>query len=118
MMTTPQEPGTKIRVRVTSEFQLDGIRVWMGIRYDQNYAVMLHFQEHGHQILERIDPMTESAPTMAMSDEFGRALLDALLRHYHGASDMHTLRADYLHERDRVDRMLESMMYRSASKER
>jgi hypothetical protein len=88
----------------------------MGIRWDADSFSMLHFQEHGHQIMERIDPMVESAPSMAMSDEFGRALLDALLRYYQGASDMHTIRADYLHERGRVDKMLESMMY-LASKE-
>jgi hypothetical protein len=108
-MTTPQEPGTKIRVRVTSEFQLDGIKVYMGIRWDADSFSMLHFQEHGHQIMERIDPRVESAPSMAMSDEFGRALLDALLRYYQGASDMHTLRADYLHERGRVDKLIATL---------
>ena len=43
--------------------------------------------------------------TIVMTDEVARALLDALIRHYQGASDMHTVRADLLHERKRVDEL-------------
>ena len=44
-------------------------------------------------------------PTMTLNDDEARALLDALTRHYQGASDMHTTRADLLHERGRVDKL-------------
>jgi hypothetical protein len=49
-------------------------------------------------------------PTMTLPDEVARPLLDALLRHYQGASDMHTVRADLLHERGRVDKLTDAMI--------
>jgi hypothetical protein len=89
----------------------------MGVRHGPGHYSVIHFNDHGYAVMEHIDQYgVEVEPSFTITNEFGRALLDALLRYYQGASDMHTLRADYLHERDRVDKMLESMMY-LASKE-
>jgi hypothetical protein len=49
---------------------------------------------------------TDTGLTFRLQDEAARALLDALLRHYQGASDMHTVRSDLLHERGRVDNLI------------
>jgi hypothetical protein len=42
-------------------------------------------------------------PTFVLPFDSGRALLDALTRHYHGADDTRALRRDYDAERKRVD---------------
>lgn len=42
-------------------------------------------------------------PTFILPFDSGRALLDALTRHYHGADDTRALRRDYDAERKRVD---------------
>lgn len=49
-------------------------------------------------------------PTMVLPDEVARPLLDALTRHYQGASDAHTVRADLLHERGRVDKVTDALI--------
>jgi hypothetical protein len=106
-MTTPQGPETPIRVAITDNFQFDGISVRMGVRHGPGHYSVIHFGDHGYAVMEQIDQYgVEVEPSFTITNEFGRALLDALLRYYQGASDMHTLRADYLHERERVDKMM------------
>ena len=48
-------------------------------------------------------------PTLRIGDGEARALLEALARHYGGASDTQTLRADLDHERQRVDELIALM---------
>ena len=48
-------------------------------------------------------PRTDIAPTLKLGEDEARALLDALVRHYSGASDVQALRRDYDDERKRVD---------------
>lgn len=50
--------------------------------------------------------MMENPATLVLEEDEARALLEALLRRYQGASDMHTVRSDLLHERGRVDKLL------------
>jgi hypothetical protein len=99
------EPESKIRIGITDNMVIDGISVHMGFRISQQEVRVIHFDEQGRTVWETIDPMLSVEPSMLLSNDFGRALLDALLRHYQGASDMHTLRSDYLHERGRVDKL-------------
>lgn len=49
-------------------------------------------------------------PTLQLGHEEARALLDALVRHYEGASDMHAARTDLLHERSRVDKLTDAVI--------
>jgi hypothetical protein len=46
------------------------------------------------------------APTLVLSDEIARPLLDALSRYYNGAEDSRALRRDYDGERKRVDTLI------------
>jgi hypothetical protein len=117
-MTTPIEPETGIKVHITDNFQFDGISVYMGVSYGYQSRTLLHFHEDGHAEYEHIDQPVSTNPSIVLTNDFGRALLDALLRYYQGASDMHTIRSDYLHERGRVDKMIDNLMYRSANTER
>jgi hypothetical protein len=41
-----------------------------------------------------------------LEGELGRALYEALARHYSGTAVVQTQREDYLHERGRVDRLI------------
>lgn len=96
-----------VRVAINQNFNIDGVDIMIGLRYDHEHAGILRFSELGFTTIERVEPMTRiEHPTMSLSDDFARALLDALLRYYQGASDTQTLRSDYLHERDRVDKMI------------
>jgi hypothetical protein len=54
---------------------------------------------------EDLDPLGDAEPTLRLGQEEARALLDALTTHYGGVDDKRTLRADYLAERERVDKL-------------
>lgn len=109
-MTSPWPPiqDSPIRVAISDHFQVDGITVTMGVRFDQGHAQILHFTEEGYITREMLEGVGIAAehPTMTIPHDFARALLDALLRYYQGASDMHTVRSDLLHERGRVDNLI------------
>jgi len=49
------------------------------------------------------DLAVQPEPTFRLPAEAGRALLEALVRHYNGAEDTRALRRDYDAERKRVD---------------
>jgi hypothetical protein len=82
-----------------------------------NIAIVLHLGEDGRapaKILRLTGtfPSWEDAPvaqvvdpTLTLDDDQARALLDGLMRHYHGAEDTRALRRDYDDERKRVDRL-------------
>ena len=55
-------------------------------------------------------PRTDIAPTLKLGEDEARALLDALVRHYSGASDVQALRRDYDDERKRVDQLTASLI--------
>jgi hypothetical protein len=52
----------------------------------------------------------ENPVTFVLDDDEARALLEALMRRFQGASDMHTVRSDLLHERGRVDRLTDAVI--------
>jgi len=107
-MTDPQSP---IRVAISDQFQIDGISVTMGVRIDNQTVQVTHFTEDGSTVIETSDFYAEIRPTFRITHDFARALLDALLRYYQGSGDYHTLRADYLHERERVDKMIGTLQH-------
>lgn len=51
-----------------------------------------------------------AAPSFRLDDEAARALLDALAAHFGGTSEVQTMRADLLHERKRVDKMIDHLI--------
>lgn len=48
--------------------------------------------------------------TMAFEDDEAKMLLEELLKTYQGATDMHTVRSDLMHERGRVDKLMDHLM--------
>jgi hypothetical protein len=47
--------------------------------------------------------------TIRLNNEAARALLDKLTEHYQGASDLHTVRSDLLHEREQRDKLTDAI---------
>lgn len=93
-----------IDVRVSDDFMVDGLAIWISLKQGQSRR-LLRLGTQGERTWEEIDPQTNVEPTLKLDGESARSLLDALLRHYQGASDMHTVRSDLLHERGRVDKL-------------
>jgi hypothetical protein len=59
---------------------------------------------------EPLDPRGQNVkPTLTLSHEEARALLDTLTTHYGGVDDKRTLRKDYDDERKRVDKLTEAL---------
>ena len=99
-----------IEVRVTDDFMVGGIAVYVAMKTGPGERLILH-QRDGHLAWDRYEPGTiPLEPTLKLEDDAGRAVLDALLRYYQGASDMHTVRGDLLHERGRVDKLTDAMI--------
>jgi hypothetical protein len=107
----PTGPQSPIRVGISDSFDVDGIAVIIGLRLDQQTTRLGRVSEFGSIQWEEVDPLTSiSTPTIRLSHDIARGLLDALLRYYGGAPDSHTVRADLMHERGRVDKMLETLL--------
>ena len=86
-----------------SDYLPDGIAVWIT---NDDPRLILRINGNLTTFEPLPDQPVQADPTIRLNHNEGRALLDALLRYYQGASDMHTARADLLHERGRVDQLL------------
>lgn len=60
------------------------------------------------------DPMAETTPVLRLDEDTARVLCDALVIHFHGTLAEQQLRADYDHERRRVDKMLDALLVMAA----
>lgn len=99
-----------IEVRVTDDFMIDGLAVYVSMKHSSTHRQIMHYHGENAVSWDDVDPVAITEPTLKLPGEAARALLDALLRHYQGASDMHTVRADLLHERDRVDKLTSGLL--------
>lgn len=103
-----------IQIRVAEDMLADGISVYVTEKNETSPRRVLHVAEAGRwNRWTELDPHGAAGedvpPTIRLTDDQGRALLDALLRHYQGWSEQHALRADYLAERKRVDDLIANM---------
>lgn len=90
-------------------------------------GVAVHLIRHGHEgagytivvpaelTMRDVPPEASNQfhpdePSLRLTDDMARALMDALSAHYGGTSDVRTLRADLLHERGRVDRVIDYLI--------
>jgi hypothetical protein len=104
------EPNSVMRVAIVPDFSVGGVAITLGLRNSPTSTAILRIGENGHQTFEEHEGLVAiEHPTMRLSDEFAMMLLEELLRHYQGASDMHTVRSDLLHERGRVDRLIDTL---------
>lgn len=101
-----------IEVRTSDYMMMDGLAVWILMNFEGQDRRVLRIGDDGltREWEEVPLPAVEVKPTIVLNNDSGRALLEALLRHYQGASDMHTVRADLLHERGRVDKITDALI--------
>lgn len=89
--------------RIADRPWADGIAVYLMRRSD---TVTLIERPGTPGTTEVVEPATDPGPSVTLDDDMAVALLDALARHYRRATDTGTLRADYEHERGRVDKAI------------
>lgn len=98
------------RAYVDHDFGRDGISIWLG-RFHGDQADIVQPAELVFQRTDRTEGATvEGGPSLRLPEDIARALLDALVAHYGGHSDMRRLRADYDQERKRVDKMIDHLI--------
>lgn len=100
------------KARIADHFAADGCAIWLYTEWEKGKRSVMHFSADGVNGVawQDAEATAEIPPTMRLPDDAARALLDALLRHYQGASDMHTVRADLLHERGRADKLTDALI--------
>ena len=93
------------RVVVENDFALDGLAVKMADSHSTGLLVV----EPMELVLTRHEPATyvDPKPALRLPSELARTLLDGLVHHFGGTNEVLSLRADYLHERQRVDKFIE-----------
>lgn len=110
----------QIEVRISEPnfaFGSDSVAVFIIMKIDETTRKVMNMNPGGYVEWTPIDypAGTEVRPTLLLQNDIGPLLLDALVRRYQGASDMHTVRADYLHERGRVDKLLDGLIRSESS---
>lgn len=96
------------RALVQPDFAFDGIAVTLG-------------RLTGHDEIRLVPPATDllklvdadrhavAPPSLRLPDDLGRVLYEALAAHYGAGPATQTQRQDYLHERGRVDRLVDTL---------
>lgn len=104
-----------IRAYVSEDFVSQRVGIAIVERHSEQRApariLRLVAADNGAHALrwEELAEHVETEPTLTLEDDAARALLDALTRHYQGAEDTRSLRADYDHERKRVDKLSDAV---------
>jgi hypothetical protein len=103
---------SELRVLVSDSFAFasDQVAIAIVLRHNHEERSIMQITTDGYTVWETVEPAATTKPTIVLANDAARALLDALLRHYQGASDMHTVRADLLHERGRVDKLVNAVI--------
>lgn len=92
------------RTYVRQNFAVDGIDIFVVFDHGELRHLL---NKDGSQT--RVLDGEALSPTITLHESAARSLLDQLLQHFQGATDLHTVRADLLHERDRRDRLEDSL---------
>jgi hypothetical protein len=100
---------------VEPDFIVDGVAIHLAQKTDAGKLVVAPLDVNALQMLVVAPGAEGPGPMLRLEDGAARALLDALARHYGGTGDFSTLRADYLAERARVDRLLAYLTGRGAA---
>lgn len=96
------------RIAITPDIYADGIALQIGRHYPGGDTIeYLTYTSHSEST-----PVGTTLPeaSLKLSDDLARALLDALAEHYAGTTSSRQQRADYEHERTRVDRLIGALI--------
>lgn len=87
---------------IQQNFMVDGIDIYI----IQDGGGKRFLLSGDNRTLTEVGEGTSSAtPTIRLPESAARALLDQLLQYYQGATDLHTVRGDLLHEREQRDKL-------------
>jgi hypothetical protein len=95
------------RVAIVPDALVDGIALQI-VESGGGHTQQLWFGSRSMQTVEPGNAMP--SPSLTVDDELGRALLDALAEHYGHTSGGRQQRADFEHERRRVDKLVDHLM--------
>lgn len=90
-----------IRVHLNEPISGLGVQIFIINQVEDQPRRILRYHGDGAYSWEALPEGEAPEPTFTVPGDAGRALLDALARHYDGAEDTRTLRRDYEHERRR-----------------
>lgn len=93
------------RVAILPDAAYDGVAVQIGRRLDGGRVQMLRFTQAAE--VDVAEGAAMPAASLKLTDDLGMALLDALADHYGNAAGGRQQRADFEHERARVDRLID-----------
>jgi hypothetical protein len=97
-------------VRIADRPWADSIAVYLIIEAGNVRLIERPNHVNGPEARDPLSPGVDPGPSLTLSDDMARALLDALAAHYRRATDTGTLRADYEHERRRVDTLTNALV--------
>lgn len=93
------------RVRIEQDGRVDGIALQIFERFGE--GLTLRQVRYTAAVYEPVAPEASMpSPSLTLPDDLGRALLDALAAHYGGTTGGLQQRADFEHERRRVDQFI------------
>lgn len=95
------------RVRITPDAMVDGIAIQMADRVEGGFVQVPVFRRED---TTRGPGSEQPVPSLTLPDDLGRALLDALAEHYGSTSGGRQQRADFEHERRRVDKLTDGLL--------
>jgi hypothetical protein len=84
------------------------LEVTVGEAYPDFVSYVTQIDETGVQ-REQVERGVYAARSLNMPRDMARALYDALADHFNGTSGTRQLRADFNHERGRVDRLIDTV---------
>lgn len=92
------------RVRIEPDIRVDGIALQIGRKAGDLGIEQLLYGQPERELHQ--PAVTWPRPSLTLPDDLGRALLDELAAYYGGVAGGRQQRADYEHERARVDRLI------------
>lgn len=104
-----------IRVHIFDSHYSFGVGISILNEGEDRPREIARFENGQLRSFESFDPHAAVDPSLVLSDDIARALLDALTRRYHGAEDTRALRRDYDDERKRVDKLTAGLLSLAAS---
>lgn len=97
------------RARVEHNFASGGVAIFLGWRTG-NQVSIIEPATLTRRFVETSDTYIASEPSLCLDDDMARAVLDALAAYFGGTAEVQTLRGDYLAERARVDKMIDTLL--------
>jgi hypothetical protein len=90
------------KVYIQQNFTIDGVDIYI-VQTGGGKAFLL--SSDSRTLTEVGEGVSPTTPTVRLPESAARALLDQLLQYFQGATDLHTVRSDLLHEREQRDKL-------------